>query len=59
MKLLKERWTAYDAKRISVKPPSDATVTLLERAFTSPVWYTPKSRGTAENVIDRGEIRKA
>jgi hypothetical protein len=35
------RWTAYDAKRFSVKPLPDTTMTLQERAYTSPIWYTP------------------
>jgi hypothetical protein len=35
------RWTAYDAKRFGVKPLDGTTMTLTERAYTSPIWYTP------------------
>lgn len=35
------RWTAYDAKRFGVKPLPGTTMTVTERAYTSPIWYTP------------------
>jgi len=35
------RWTAYDAKRFGVKLPPEVPMTTTERAYTSPIWYTP------------------
>ena len=35
------RWTAYDAKRFGVKPLPNTRMTVTERAYTSPIWYTP------------------
>jgi hypothetical protein len=34
-------WTAYDAKRFNVPLPDDAPRMNQERAYTSPIWYTP------------------
>jgi hypothetical protein len=35
------RWTAYDAKRFGVKVSKEVPMTTTERAYTSPIWYSP------------------
>ena len=37
----KPRWTAYDAKFFNIKMPDDVAMTVQDRAYTSPIWYTP------------------
>ena len=36
------RWTAFDAKYFKVNMPQEVPMTTTERAYTSPIWYTPK-----------------
>jgi hypothetical protein len=35
------RWTAYDAKHFGVQMSKEVPMTTTERAYTSPIWYTP------------------
>ena len=35
------RWTAYDANRFRVTAPAEAPMITQERAYTSPIWYSP------------------
>ena len=35
------RWTAYEAQRFNVKMPKEVPMITQERAYTSPIWYTP------------------
>ena len=35
------RWPVFDEVRFGVKLPKEVTRVLQERAYTSPIWYTP------------------
>jgi hypothetical protein len=37
------RWVLYDKVRLGAKLPKDAELITQERAYTSPIWYTPGS----------------
>lgn len=41
MEIPTPRWTAYDQMRFKDKMPENISMSLQERAFTSPIWYSP------------------
>jgi hypothetical protein len=38
------RWTAYEAQRYGLELPDEIPMITQERAYTSPIWYTPAAK---------------
>ena len=56
------RWTTYEAVRFGIEMPSpDVPMTTQERAYTSPIWYTPEAVGhwgyRGSSGLERGQER--
>jgi hypothetical protein len=61
MQIPTPRWSTYDAKKLGVAPPTTVPSSIQERAWTSPIWYTPEkqaARGGTKQGLTVADLQR-